>query len=141
MNLDLSKAINNIIYNNITDLNHYLSFIPKTQSRHWYMSNYLNTYSNTLRLYMFLLLFIYFYKTINIFNIIKVTSSNSFLITVCQTEDDDDWSFMVNFVHTVDEMVRATYKGNEAKSKMKHPSDMPMPRFEHRWSWVLQTEE
>jgi len=28
-------------------------------------------------------------------------------------------------------MGRATYKGNEGKSKMKQPSDMPMPRFEH----------
>jgi len=37
----------------------------------------------------------------------------------------------------------ATSKGNEAKSKMKQPSDMPMPRFEHGldhggalgWGW------
>jgi len=28
---------------------------------------------------------------------------------------------------------QATSKGNEAKSKMKQPSDMPMPRFELRW--------
>ena len=28
-------------------------------------------------------------------------------------------------------MGRATSKGNEAKSKMKRPSDMPTPRFAH----------
>ena len=28
---------------------------------------------------------------------------------------------------------RASSMGNEAKSKMKHPSDMPSPRFELRW--------
>ena len=30
-------------------------------------------------------------------------------------------------------MSRATSKDNEAKSKMKHPSDMPTPRFELMW--------
>jgi len=28
---------------------------------------------------------------------------------------------------------RATSKCDKAKSKMKHPSDMPTPRFELRW--------
>ena len=28
-------------------------------------------------------------------------------------------------------MGRTTSKGNEVKLKMKHPSNMPMPRFEH----------
>ena len=30
-------------------------------------------------------------------------------------------------------MGRATSKGNEAKSEMKQPSDMPTMRFEHGW--------
>ena len=30
-------------------------------------------------------------------------------------------------------MGRATAKGNEVKSKMKHPLDMSMPRFKLRW--------
>jgi len=34
-------------------------------------------------------------------------------------------------------MGRATSKGNEAKSKMKQPSDMPMPRFEHGWEQTV----
>ena len=34
-------------------------------------------------------------------------------------------------------MGRATSKGNEAKSKMKHPSDMPLPRFEHGRYWSV----
>ena len=38
-----------------------------------------------------------------------------------------------NSVPTSFSMGRATSKGNEAKSKMKHPSDMPTPRFEHGW--------
>jgi len=41
-------------------------------------------------------------------------------------DDVDDWCFTAAFVHMVD---RATSKGNEAKSEMKHPSDMPTPRF------------
>ena len=28
---------------------------------------------------------------------------------------------------------RATSKRNEAKSQMKHASDIPVPRFEHGW--------
>ena len=42
-------------------------------------------------------------------------------------------------------MGRATSKGNEAKSEMKHPSDMPTPRFElgdtgsDMWSSALPT--
>jgi len=32
-----------------------------------------------------------------------------------------------------------TSEGNEAKSKMKHPSDMTTPRFEHRWQWSSNT--
>ena len=36
-------------------------------------------------------------------------------------DDDDDWCFT------------AISKGNQAKSKMKHPSDMPTPRFELMW--------
>jgi len=35
-------------------------------------------------------------------------------------------------------MGRATSKGNAAKSKMKQPSDMPTPRFEHGWLSVVQ---
>jgi len=34
-------------------------------------------------------------------------------------------------------MGRAASKGNEAKPKMTHPSDMPTPRFEHGWSNAL----
>jgi len=37
------------------------------------------------------------------------------------------------FVHMAGQMDQATSKGNEANSKMKQPSDMPMARFEHRW--------
>jgi len=40
-------------------------------------------------------------------------------------DDDDDWCCMATFVHMVGWMGRATSEGNEAKSKMKHPSDMP----------------
>ena len=39
-------------------------------------------------------------------------------------------------------MDRATSKGKEAKSKMKHPSDVPTPRFELRWYsdlWSVQS--
>ena len=39
----------------------------------------------------------------------------------------DDWCFTATFVHMVG------FKGNEAKSKMKHPSGMPTPTFELRW--------
>ena len=46
---------------------------------------------------------------------------------------DDDWCFMATFVRMVGQMGRATSEGNEAKSKMKRPSDMPTPRFEHGW--------
>jgi len=42
--------------------------------------------------------------------------------------------FSATFVHMVGNMGRATYKGNEAKLKMKHSSDMPIPTFEHRCS-------
>ena len=34
-------------------------------------------------------------------------------------------------------MGQETFKGNEAKSKMKQPSDMPTPRFEHGWQWYV----
>jgi len=44
--------------------------------------------------------------------------------------DDDDWCFTATFVHMVGEMGRATSKGNEAKSRIKHPSDKPTQRFE-----------
>ena len=40
-------------------------------------------------------------------------------------DDDDDWCFTATFVHMIGKMGRATSKGNEAKSKMKHPSDSP----------------
>ena len=46
---------------------------------------------------------------------------------------DDDWRFTATFVHMVGQMGRVISKGNEAKSKMKHPSDMPTPRFEQEW--------
>jgi len=46
---------------------------------------------------------------------------------------DDDLCFTAIFVRMVDQMGRATSKGTEAKSKMKQPSDMPTPRFEHGW--------
>ena len=49
---------------------------------------------------------------------------------VAEEVDDDDWCFTATFVHMVDLMGRATSKGNEAKTKIKHPSDMPTPRFE-----------
>ena len=45
----------------------------------------------------------------------------------------DDWYFTATFVHLVGQMGRATSKGVEAKSKTKHPSDIPTPRFEHGW--------
>jgi len=50
-----------------------------------------------------------------------------------QNDDDDDWCFTAIFVHMVGQIGRATSKGNEEKSKMKHPSDKPTPRFELRW--------
>ena len=28
-------------------------------------------------------------------------------------------------------------QGNETKSKMKHPPDIPMPRFKHGWQWSV----
>ena len=46
---------------------------------------------------------------------------------------DDDWCFMATFEHMVSQMDWATSKGNEAKSNMKQPSDIPTPRFEHGW--------
>ena len=51
------------------------------------------------------------------------------IYTIC--DDDDDWCFMATFVHKVGQMGRTTSKGNEAKSKMKPPSDMLTPRLEH----------
>jgi len=39
--------------------------------------------------------------------------------------------FTATFVHVVGLIGRATSEGNEAKSKMKQPSDMVTPRFEH----------
>ena len=36
-----------------------------------------------------------------------------------------------HFVHMLGSVDRATSKGNDAKSKMKQPSDMPTLRFEH----------
>jgi len=37
---------------------------------------------------------------------------------------------MATFVHKVGKMDKVTSKGNEAKSTMKLPSDMPIPRLE-----------
>ena len=37
------------------------------------------------------------------------------------------------FVDMVDKMGQVASKGNEMKSKMKQPSDIPMPRFELGW--------
>ena len=34
-------------------------------------------------------------------------------------------------------MGQVTSKGNEAKSKMKLPTDMPTPRFELEWEWYV----
>ena len=45
-------------------------------------------------------------------------------------QQDDDGCFTATFVHSVGYMGQATSKGNEAKSKMKHPSDMPTLRIE-----------
>jgi len=36
------------------------------------------------------------------------------------------------FVHMIGQMGQPSSKCNEARSKMKHPSDMPTPRFEIR---------
>jgi len=47
--------------------------------------------------------------------------------------DDDDWWLTATLVHNVGSMGRATSNGNEAKSKMKQPWDMPMPKSEHGW--------
>ena len=47
------------------------------------------------------------------------------------SQDDDDWCFTDTFVHKEGEMSQVTSKGNEAKSRMKQPSDMPTPRFKH----------
>ena len=44
--------------------------------------------------------------------------------------DDDDWCFTATWYTKTG---RAAYKCNEAKSEMKHPSDMPTPKFELRW--------
>jgi len=41
------------------------------------------------------------------------------------------WLFYGHFcAHSISQ---ATFKGNASESKMKHPSDMPTPRFEHGW--------
>ena len=37
----------------------------------------------------------------------------------------------------VGQMDRATSEVNETKSKVKQPSDMPTPRFEHGWWWLV----
>ena len=42
-----------------------------------------------------------------------------------------------HFVQMVGYMVRPTFKGNEVKWNMKHPSDMPTVRFELRWWWSV----
>ena len=44
-------------------------------------------------------------------------------------DDDVDLCFTGMFVHKVGKMGRTTSKCNEAKSKMKQPSDMPTPRL------------
>ena len=50
--------------------------------------------------------------------------------------DDDDLCSTATFVHMVGLLGLVTSKGNEGKSEMKHPSDMPMPRFENgRHGW------
>jgi len=46
-------------------------------------------------------------------------------------DDDDEWCFTATFVYKVGYMGQPTSKGNEVKSKMKQPSDMPTSRFEH----------
>ncbi|KAK2150358.1 hypothetical protein LSH36_409g02056 [Paralvinella palmiformis] len=46
------------------------------------------------------------------------------------TADQCKFVMMMMITATSVCMCRATSKGNEAKSKMKHPSDMPKPRFE-----------
>ena len=43
------------------------------------------------------------------------------------------WRATTTFFHKIGYMTQVTSKGNEAKSKMKHPLDMPTPRFELRW--------
>ena len=46
---------------------------------------------------------------------------------------------MATFVHMVGQMGLATSKDNEAMSKTKQSSDIPTPRFEHRWiklNWI-----
>jgi len=40
---------------------------------------------------------------------------------------------MVAFVHMAGSISQATSKGNEVKSKMKHPSDMSTLSFKLRW--------
>jgi len=42
--------------------------------------------------------------------------------------------FTATFMHMAGYMSRVASKSNEEKSKMKHPSDMPTPRFELSWS-------
>ena len=42
------------------------------------------------------------------------------------------WCFTATFAHKVGWMSRATSEGNEAKWKIKHPSDRPRARFELR---------
>jgi len=48
-------------------------------------------------------------------------------------DEDDDWCFTATFVHMVSKIGLPTSKGNEAKSKMNQPSDMPTPGFEQGW--------
>ena len=55
-------------------------------------------------------------------------------IWICIDDDDDDddddgWCFTAPFVRLVG---RAISKCNEAKSKMKQPSDMPTPKYLYR---------
>ena len=49
-------------------------------------------------------------------------------------DDDNDWCFNATFVHKLGKIGLATSKGNEVKSKMKHPShNMPTLRFKLGW--------
>jgi len=44
------------------------------------------------------------------------------------------WAYKITVMIAEKSLFRpSTSKINEAKSKMKHPSDMPTPRFELRW--------
>ena len=61
----------------------------------------------------------------------SVFGKGLYILFVCKMMIDD-WSFTATCVHKIGKIGRKTFKGNEAKSNMKHHSVMPTPSFEIR---------